>query len=424
MVGRRRMRSLCLVLAAMFALAPRAVEACSCVILPNACVRLVEPDAILFEATVDRVSPGPGDITDGDRLVSLRDVRPLVGRPVERIVTAGSSGACGYDFRPGERYLVDAYPRPDGTLAAGICGYTRPIDAAGALVRLLRSERPLVDGGAVIGRVVLGEGAHHSPPAAGATVTLQGPVTRTAVTDRDGSFVITALPPGRYEARVPAPSGTTLSLAAATVSLEGTAACEEVNLGLAERNTITGLVTDAEGRPLAGVFLTLQAWPDAAGHARGSFGYTTGADGRYAFEVAPGGYDLEVGGGWGRVEQGRADAPPRRMDGVELLEVAGGRTVERLPLRLRKLDPIPVDGRVQDSAGRPVAGARVAIMPADRRGVPVPEGGVVTGSAGQFWLDLYDGLRYRVRVARAGRVLLDAEFVAGAEPLVLTIPPQ
>src|SRR5437899_3301642 len=57
----------------------------------------------------------------------------------EMLIATGSGGGdCGYPFRIGETYLVDAYQN-EGALSTGICAITRPAAASTPVLRQLRT---------------------------------------------------------------------------------------------------------------------------------------------------------------------------------------------------------------------------------------------------------------------------------------------
>jgi hypothetical protein len=61
------------------------------------------------------------------------------------IVTGLGTGDCGYDFWPGESYLVYAISLPGGIWFTSICSGTSAIEDSGTAVRFLTSEKPTAD---------------------------------------------------------------------------------------------------------------------------------------------------------------------------------------------------------------------------------------------------------------------------------------
>jgi hypothetical protein len=122
------------VLASAFA---RQAGACSCVVRDAA--RALEPNEVLFEATVEAIEvvqppppPGyqlsPNAMYVGGRthLVRLKDVKAVQGTPQAAVSTSAVESACGYRFQIGQRYRIHAY-NSDGQLSVSYCGMTRPI---------------------------------------------------------------------------------------------------------------------------------------------------------------------------------------------------------------------------------------------------------------------------------------------------------
>jgi len=154
-----------------------------------------------------------------------------------------------------------------------------------------------------------------------------------------------------------------------------------------QAGTVEGLVEDAEGRPLARTLVRLQG----LGAAR------TDSRGRYAFRNVPAGsHQLTVtrAGAGPYTERLRISAAQvarlrTRLDASTGRPRAQGRLVEKNARTL-------LEGRVLDDAGRPLAGARVAVISA--------QGGVSvrSGRDGAYRLrDLKPG-PYRVVVSKAG----------------------
>jgi hypothetical protein len=83
------------------------------------------------------------------------------------------------------------------------CSGSDRVQDAGVELRLFR-DSPHWDGVRIIGRVLEPPGKGRTP-ASGATVIIEGPNGPTkAVTDRDGIYDVSGLPPGHYSIRVPA----------------------------------------------------------------------------------------------------------------------------------------------------------------------------------------------------------------------------
>jgi hypothetical protein len=155
-------------------------------------------------------------------------------------------------------------------------------------------------------------------------------------------------------------------------------------------------------------------------------GYTTGPDGRYAFDSIPAGrYVVSGGAGIGPTpmipfEVTYATAAAGTLE----VDVAGARRIELQPMRLPSAGAGAPVGRVQTADERGVAGVEVRLVPLSARGREAPRLPKPTQADGQFRLDAYAGARYVVQVARNRTIVHEREIVAGLEPLILTIPPQ
>src|SRR5262245_2402128 len=120
--------------------APRLAYACTCVDVGPACQAFWKADAV-FDATVialadvprAEASPGSSPFPE-DRRVTL-DVRQGwkgVAPGSLDVFTSGSSASCGYDFKPGHRYLVFARRGPaDGRWSVSLCSATREYNGSG-----------------------------------------------------------------------------------------------------------------------------------------------------------------------------------------------------------------------------------------------------------------------------------------------------
>src|SRR5688572_10696490 len=118
----RRASVLAAVVLLLILLASREAIACSCISSGPACQAFWKTDAV-FDATVDSIEAAKGPEEDfGNRIVAPNEkrVRMTVLQALKGVTTTGPldvytaefGGACGYDFKPGHRYLVFARKRP------------------------------------------------------------------------------------------------------------------------------------------------------------------------------------------------------------------------------------------------------------------------------------------------------------------------
>lgn len=186
---------------------------------------------VVFEGKVDHVEltgwplkPEPGKTIKPWRVqVSFSNVRLYRGGKRERFIveTGLGGGDCGYPFKAGESYLVDAWKNSSGGLETGICAATTPVESAATALRLLRGEpatpEDLADlanepagrtsaapttKGKICGRVSFPTGV--TPAAVTLRVWPAGEDERSILgadeveSKSDGSFCFSGLDPGKY----------------------------------------------------------------------------------------------------------------------------------------------------------------------------------------------------------------------------------
>jgi hypothetical protein len=159
------------------------------------------------------------------RVVDFDVIRVLRGTNQEHlsIVTGLGTGDCGYDFWPGEGYLVYATSGPGGIWFTSLCSGTSAIEDSGTALRFLTGEKPTADDllspqeyakqysekvlpkrtGSVCGQVLKPDGS----PLKGASVELWEP-RNDDLPPRGGSdentssdtghFCVENVPPGKY----------------------------------------------------------------------------------------------------------------------------------------------------------------------------------------------------------------------------------
>ncbi|HEX7286168.1 MAG TPA: hypothetical protein VF532_08290 [Candidatus Angelobacter sp.] len=183
---------------------------------------------VVFEGKVERIDPVgwplkpvPGK-TVRNRYgvkVTFSEVRSYRGAPREQytVETGFGGGDCGYFFKPGESYLVDAYADDSGQLGTGICGGTARLEDSGAALRLLRGEPPAPEdvadldnesdsaprnssAGKICGKVGLPEGVKLKPVSV--LIWFADPPNQfpgdNVESGADGSFCFDGSDPGKY----------------------------------------------------------------------------------------------------------------------------------------------------------------------------------------------------------------------------------
>ena len=103
-------------------------SACTCVPPPPPARAFAEADAVFMGKVISFEFVENGY----RRLAQISLVKIWKGdrSAMSEIYTASSSGACGYDFRVGETYVIYAYKDESGRLQTGLCRRTAQVDAA------------------------------------------------------------------------------------------------------------------------------------------------------------------------------------------------------------------------------------------------------------------------------------------------------
>jgi hypothetical protein len=241
-------------------------------------------------------------------------------------------------------------------------------------------------------------------------------------TDSDGNFDVQGLEPGIYRVTAVAPEGyvPVRSMRWSDYSKSWDkelslrdCGCVQLIFELEPPAQVNGRVLDAEGKPLAGVEMSLisEKWQEEEEIKDGNvksfqtLNGATGSDGKYKIErVAPGRYLLGV-----NVIRPTPQSPYPRIfyPGVSDIKQAEVITVEPMKsagpfdLRLtRKLDKHTIRGIVVWPDDTPVIGAKISLLPADdwlrrwsRRGYEA-----TTDEQGRFNIDGLKDYEYKIQV--------------------------
>lgn len=431
--------------------------ACSCVLMKpcEALWRGGDATPTVFEATVVSIerrtdeAPQPDGgrrILSDTTVVHLKDIRNLIGEGATTVETAGNGASCGYTFKVGQRYVIDAF-RGTGTLSTSSCSQTKPIEEAGSLLAYIDSlSRP--SAGATVTGGVFAETQYSFEPIGrsrglgGLTVTVDGPVSRSTMSAADGAFRFDGLPPGHY--RIGVDAGHSPHWEARTArpfDLPNAHACHDAYVPLTLSATLEGTVVDAAGKPVSNASIALRRtdaltrprnpdFPTFVGYAR------TRSDelGRYEFRgLQPGQYVVGL-----NIDSGPTDASPYAP--VFLTGQDGQPEVVDFPLGGHRLLPqlvavpistIEVAGRVLWPDGRPGTGMRVrAFAQGETRFGMGRSVDAVVDDEGRFTLMLPAGIAHSVRAfvdpdrARAAQdygVGAETEIVAGRGTVTLVL---
>ena len=312
------------------------------------------------------------------------------GDPIEGICVGVSNGPGATTGADGS-YLVEGIEPGRHTILFVDCTAT-PIyvaswyqghaqqDQADTVTVVADADVPLADmtlvaGVAVSGVVTDGSGARRWPGSTSTSTPSTGRVRRPAGRRRPtGRYRTGPLPDGSYRVQFSDPNNvwaTQYWQSAATfntatpVQLSVAAGNEHggVDATLTAGATITGLVTDTAGTPLANICVNANT-PEQGGFSGLGSSTQTAADGTYALAGLPGGIDV-------RVQFHDCSAVPTHVDqwydGVTdanastPLVLAAGEVRTGIDGRLP--DGIRVAGTVTDTAGNPLAGIDVNVNP-------------------------------------------------------------
>jgi hypothetical protein len=140
-------------------------------------------------------------------LVEFRVIESLRGPQKDgdiiHLRTGLGGGDCGYPFKLGSKFLVDATER-NGTLYTGICSLTAPIEQSGVEIeslRMIKAGLRVPDVTGVLYKVSITSDGQNKEPLQGIDISLAaraGEVSLRASTDSLGRFSFPQLPSGAY----------------------------------------------------------------------------------------------------------------------------------------------------------------------------------------------------------------------------------
>ncbi len=284
--------------------------------------------------------------------------------------------SCSPNYRVGQRHLFFA-GYLHGAWGEAACGRNRQdFSKAVADLRFLRQ----LPRSALVTRLastVLLSAPDHSGPMVGTAVAIEGPGgRRTVQTDEEGIFELYGLPPGSYSITPVLPAGHQLAFAqpsgprprdyrqfpTVTLKMDSTA---DVLCIIAEAQSLSGRVLNAEGEPLPGVCLTLEA----TGEKGRQHMAWTNEEGRYVFaDLSPGRYYLaanclDLRGAALTYYPGVSERSQ-----ATVVSVARREALKGLDMRVARLErPTHFSGRVNFSDGTPAETASVELLRQQQR---------------------------------------------------------
>lgn len=435
-----------LVLSALLALAAMPGEAAACSCVPfRPCSALWSADgtpADVFEATVTSIQELRVTGRDAGRdsslvgtnriAVSLSDVRGRLGRTTSLVYTDRSS--CGVTFVVGRRYLI--HTNVSRGAAVGQCSMTAPLAQAGELLAFLEQRRPTqnpIVSGLVTLDIESSAPGEWSRPLRGIRVSVNGPVSRSVVSDAKGAFTFSTLPRGEYTLVAEEdPRNGIVPKDSMPFTVSDERACLDFSLSMGLTSLIEGRVLDRDGTPVPGMTVDLfhVDFNDPSLAERGAMApisssrSKTSAAGRFAFRgVPPGRYRIGVNlqadpGPMGATPLTGTDGRPA----IVALGVGEHRAVGVIRLPHRRVRLV---GTVRQLDGRPAAGVEVqAEALVGARQFLAERLSTRSDASGRFDFPLAEGQRYRVRADAANDVRGVLEVAAGAGPVEVVLRPR
>ncbi len=396
--------------------------ACQCELTGPPCQNAFQVDAV-FAATVRSIAVLPDDgpplrpgelRIPGTVSVEFGDVVAFRGMSTSTVsvITAGSGPACGYEFKPGKRYLVYATRTKDGKgLVTGICSRTRLLQDADEDLRFLATlSAPRSPGARLYGTFSHSERdpttdqgrepRWREVPVPEVLVTVRGPMnTSDTWTDAHGHYEMT-LPPGTYEITASPPPGYSTRYLHRTIELKDARGCFVADFNVWVDVSISGVVRDSSGVAAVGVEVELMAAEDVrkSGYIQ-SRRASTDVAGRFEFtEVAPGRYvvgvDLTKGPSSKDVIFPRTfypGTPDAALATILQLDSAQRRELEPLVLPPARR-AYRLTGTVVFEDGSAASGQSVILR--DGSAMWAQVGGGRTGVDGRFSIVVHEGLSY------------------------------
>lgn len=223
---------------------------------------------------------------------------------------------------------------------------------------------------------------------------------------QDGTYRVTALPPGSYTVRFdPDWSSSFVQQWYRDASDQRSAELVPVTLGrttslrtqrFVEGGQVTGVVTDTRGRPVAGAWVYVSGRnPGRAGPGEGRFNAQTDARGRYTV-TAPAGTATPL-----VIPPGDADLAPQWSGGARTSATA-------TPVTVRTRRTVRLDFRLVPAA---TISGQVVLGPESSAGSPYVVGQVYTGTGdyiGDFDAGPFNDYRIDARLLPAGRLVIRA----------------
>jgi hypothetical protein len=425
-----RLALLTLLFLAGAGLAP--ADACSCAASRAPCEEYWRVSAV-FAGTVRETRPVP----ERPGMLAVQFAVDQRGRGVDSdsvVVESApqNGGNCGYTFNVGQRYVVYAQRTPGGQLMTSMCSGTKQAAAAAVDLAYLKEVTGPPRGVRIFGHVqrleydLISFDRHDYGGVAGARVLLVGDrASREATTGPDGGYDFRDLPAGTYTVTVTPPKG--LALAGPplprdehhppprSITVTNPSQCAEGWTWPRTDSRISGVVLDANGRPADDEVVEVIALANATRRANQipHEEVRTDADGRFTFAfIPPGKYlvgmNLKNPPSTSRVDHRSYHPGVTDPSKATVVTIAAGSRIQLPPLRLPQWpQERRISGVVIWSDGTPAPDARLTLIGADHRQVPLD-------AAGRFSVTLPLGAQFSL-TAQASR-MVNGQHVTGNSP--------
>ena len=396
------------------------VDACSCIGTRPPCEATWQA-AVVFTGTATAIEPASRSrpeirqgYTESLRRVTFRVTEAFRGVDGKAVVldTGASGASCGYDFEPGQDYLVYAHRSPDGRLSTGICSRTRPISEAAEDLAYLRGPARESPGFGTIQGAVREQDPlskeylpfDRMPPHAGARVTVEAldprqPARYQSTTGVDGRFAVQA-PVGKYRVTLDVSDGLYATRAGTGLAPEllDPRGCAQVDFVVLPDSRLSGRILDADGGPVSSLSVEmLDAQSTSAQSYSSSERARTDESGRFEFiRLRPDSYVLGLT--LQREVKKEAQSIFLRRPSVlepERFAVAAGERVWAGEFRLPESVALTrITGIVSDETGQAPAQTHVYVFNAPE--VRIAAGPVPVDQAGRFSFTVIAGRQDRI----------------------------
>ena len=266
MIGAHRMARVGIAAVFVFFVAEvKEAHACSCPSPGPACRAAWSVDAV-FSGTVQSITEGEVQLDASGSpwrvaVVRLQVMQMFVGAPQRSVeIAINPLSSCSFGFTVGGQYLVYANRSKDGRLTTSNCTRTRRLSESREDLQYLSALPPLGTTHRIYGRV--NESRRHPAeaetidygPVEHLTVSVRGSTwARDLVTDAHGRFDLAGLPAGNVTVTLLAPAGYRAWPSVQEFELRESRACYIADFTITPFAQVSGVVLNAEGRPVAGI---------------------------------------------------------------------------------------------------------------------------------------------------------------------------